>query len=206
MGVFSRAALFSSSVCRSSNRFRNSRYVICSMTSSGLEMPPVQNAFQMPSIWERMSPVSMLGVLLVVAEIVLVKVQHFDLPLDPHTNVVSQHQAQEFVTVNQDDLRLRATLDELFGVVVETAGRDEDALGDALSGHRTDERLNRLSVNRAVHRVLLRLNENLVKPQRVLVDASVNAFVAAPAKVFGGIGTRTAVAHRNKNIEYQPLK
>ena len=31
------------------NSLRNSRYVICSMTSSGLEMPPVQNAFQRAS-------------------------------------------------------------------------------------------------------------------------------------------------------------
>jgi hypothetical protein len=45
------AALFSASVCRSSRRRRKSRYVICSMTSRGFEMPPVQKAFQTASIW-----------------------------------------------------------------------------------------------------------------------------------------------------------
>ena len=39
-----------------------SRYVICSMTSSGLEMPPVQNAFQMASICDFSSPVTNLTV------------------------------------------------------------------------------------------------------------------------------------------------
>jgi len=36
-----------------------SRYVICSMTSSGLEMPPDQNASQMRSILLFSSPVIM---------------------------------------------------------------------------------------------------------------------------------------------------
>ena len=33
--------------------------MICSITSSGFEMPPDQNEFQMASIWLRMGPVSM---------------------------------------------------------------------------------------------------------------------------------------------------
>jgi hypothetical protein len=45
-GLPVRLALFSARVWFSSRRFRKSRYVICSITSSGLEMPPVQNAFQ----------------------------------------------------------------------------------------------------------------------------------------------------------------
>jgi hypothetical protein len=55
---FSVLALFSSSVCRSSSRRKNSRYVICSITSSGLEIPPDQKASQMRSIWFLISPVS----------------------------------------------------------------------------------------------------------------------------------------------------
>ena len=39
---------------------RKSRYVICSMTSSGFEIPPVQKEFQMVSTWLRMSPVSII--------------------------------------------------------------------------------------------------------------------------------------------------
>jgi len=50
-------ALLSARVCRSSSRRRNSRYVICSITSSGLLMPPDQNAFQTPSILLFSSPV-----------------------------------------------------------------------------------------------------------------------------------------------------
>ena len=45
-------------VC-SSSILRKSRYVICSMTSNGLEMPPDQKAFQIWSIWLLMAPVIM---------------------------------------------------------------------------------------------------------------------------------------------------
>src|SRR5688572_7578922 len=58
IGCLSRADLFSSSVCRSSRRRRKRRYVICSMTSRGFEMPPDQKAFQIASILFLMSPVS----------------------------------------------------------------------------------------------------------------------------------------------------
>jgi hypothetical protein len=40
----------SSTSCISSRRRKKSRYVICSITSSGLEIPPVQKAFQIASI------------------------------------------------------------------------------------------------------------------------------------------------------------
>jgi hypothetical protein len=40
--------------------------VICSITSSGLEMPPDQKAFQIESIWLRSSPVSMVESLCVI--------------------------------------------------------------------------------------------------------------------------------------------
>jgi len=33
----------------------NSKYVICSITSKGLAMPPDQKAFQMASIWLRIN-------------------------------------------------------------------------------------------------------------------------------------------------------
>ena len=59
IGFFSRVALFSSSVCRSSSRRMKRKYVICSMTSSGFEMPPDQNAFQIWSTWFLMVPVIM---------------------------------------------------------------------------------------------------------------------------------------------------
>src|SRR5437867_4279602 len=59
IGSLSVADLFSSNVCRSSRRRRKSRYVICSMTSSGLEMPPDQNAFHIWSIWLLIAPVIM---------------------------------------------------------------------------------------------------------------------------------------------------
>ena len=45
--------------------------------------------------------------LLVVAEVLLVKVQYFDLPLNLGTDVVSEHQIQQFVAVNQDVLPTR---------------------------------------------------------------------------------------------------
>lgn len=57
IGLFVRLALFSSSVCRSSNRLINSKYVICSITSSGLEMPPFQNESQILSTLLLISPV-----------------------------------------------------------------------------------------------------------------------------------------------------
>jgi len=50
IGFFSLAALLSSSVCRSSSRLMNSKYVICSITSSGFEIRPDQKAFQIASI------------------------------------------------------------------------------------------------------------------------------------------------------------
>jgi hypothetical protein len=43
--------LLSSRVCRSSSLRRNSRQVVCSITSSGLEMPPDQKAFQIWQPW-----------------------------------------------------------------------------------------------------------------------------------------------------------
>src|SRR6266702_222486 len=56
-GVPRRRALFSALICRSSSRRRNSRYVICSITSSGLEMPPDQKASHTLSTWLLMVPV-----------------------------------------------------------------------------------------------------------------------------------------------------
>ncbi|SLH96067.1 Uncharacterised protein [Mycobacteroides abscessus subsp. abscessus] len=56
-GCASRFARSSARVCSSSRRRMNSRYVICSITSSGLEMPPVQNASQTASTLFLMSPV-----------------------------------------------------------------------------------------------------------------------------------------------------
>jgi hypothetical protein len=41
IGLPVRALLFSSSVCSSSNLRKNNKYVICSITANGLEMPPV---------------------------------------------------------------------------------------------------------------------------------------------------------------------
>ena len=46
----------SSSCCMSSRRMMKIRYVICSMTCSGLESPPDQKSFQMLSIWLRKLP------------------------------------------------------------------------------------------------------------------------------------------------------
>jgi hypothetical protein len=57
IGRFSRLARFSARVWRSSSRRTKSRYVICSMTSSGLEIPPDQNASQSLSTLLLMSPV-----------------------------------------------------------------------------------------------------------------------------------------------------
>jgi uncharacterized membrane protein YcjF (UPF0283 family) len=45
-----REALRSSSSCISSRRLMKMRYVICSITCSGLASPPDQKSFQMPSI------------------------------------------------------------------------------------------------------------------------------------------------------------
>ena len=45
-----RFALFSASVCRSSRPLMNSRYVSCSITSSGFDIPPDQKSFQTASI------------------------------------------------------------------------------------------------------------------------------------------------------------
>ncbi len=56
IGCFRLLALFSFRVCRSSRRRSKARHVICSMTSSGFEIPLDQNAFQNPTIWLRSSP------------------------------------------------------------------------------------------------------------------------------------------------------
>lgn len=58
--LLSRADLFSSSVCRSSSRRMNSRYVICSTTSNGFEMPPDHKVFHICSIRLSIVPVIML--------------------------------------------------------------------------------------------------------------------------------------------------
>ena len=52
-----RFALFSASVWRSSRPLTNNRYVSCSITSSGLEMPPAQKSFHTASICDFSSPV-----------------------------------------------------------------------------------------------------------------------------------------------------
>src|SRR5260370_42411690 len=57
IGRFNRFALASCTVCRSSSRLMKSKYVICSITSSGLAMPPAQNASHSRSTFDLSSPV-----------------------------------------------------------------------------------------------------------------------------------------------------
>ena len=47
------------------------------------------------------------------AEIVLVGIQHLDRPDDPHTDLVAHHQVDESAPIDEDDLGLTATLDKL---------------------------------------------------------------------------------------------
>ena len=70
----------------------------------------------------------------VLAEVVLVDGEHFDFALDTNANVVPEHEVQQPLPINQYDLGVGATYDELARALRERTGRDEDALGDALAG------------------------------------------------------------------------
>lgn len=68
------------------------------------------------------------------------------------------------------------------------------------------ERLDGLTVDWTVRCVAFRLHEDLVQPELVLIDATVNALVIAPTQVLGGVGSCAAIAHRNEDVQHQLLK
>ncbi len=73
--------------------------VVCSMTtSSGFDQSRAQETFHIRRFLGSISPVSM-KMSFLVAEVVLVKVQHLNLPLYPYADLVA-HQIQQLVAVN----------------------------------------------------------------------------------------------------------
>ena len=56
-----------------------------------------------------------------------------------------------------------------------------------LTCQRSDECLNGLTIHGAVWSISLRPHENLIKPKRVLPDASVDAFIVAATEVLGSV-------------------
>jgi hypothetical protein len=84
--------------------------------------------------------------------------------------------------------------------------RDEDALRHPPAGNGAEERLECLSVDWAVERIALRLHEDKVESERVLLDAAVDAPITTSSEVLCRVVSRAAITHRDEHVEHQLLE
>ena len=98
------------------------------------------------------------------------------------------HQVRQTGAIEEDHT-LRQMFNEVAGLVAEAGGRDEDTLACPQPDKAADESLHIRPTDGIPARVALGLNVNAIEPQPIFIDHTINAAVARPSKLSGGIFT-----------------
>src|SRR5262249_25709054 len=96
-------------------------------------------------------------------------------------------------------------LNVVFSRFAERAGSEKYALPCLVCPHAASECCNLWAADHLV-RPSFRLDANQVKAKRVFLDDAIDPAVAGASDMPGRVRPRAAVAHRQKQIENQPLE
>src|SRR5262245_34735159 len=93
----------------------------------------------------------------------------------------------------------------LDGLAGKLGSGNKDPLGCAHAHQASDKFLNIRPTNNRV-RISFGLHVNTIQAEPILVDDAVHTAIARAAKLRGGVGARSAVAHLDQQIDDQPFK
>ena len=141
-----------------------------------------------------------------IVEVIKIDALDFDSPRSTHSDIEADHQVRQLISVYQNQAEMPGLARDLDRRPGERRGSYQDTLLCPFADQGTHKGLHRLAANCVPWLVTLGLQVNPIKAELVLTNYPINATVASAAQLFAGVGPRTAISHRQKEIHDQLLK